>query len=80
LLGGSPRASLAFYRASQAVAAMRGQDFVTPDEIKRMAPDVLGHRIILRPESRLRKATSRSVLEDVLDATVVPTSGSRVMV
>lgn len=79
LLGGSPRASLALYRASQAVAAIRGQDFVTPDEVKRMAPVVMGHRIILKPESRLRKATSKSVIEEVLDSAVVPTSGARVV-
>jgi MoxR-like ATPase len=79
LLGGSPRASLALHRASQAVAAIRGQDFVTPDDVKRMAPAVLGHRIILKPESRLRKVTTRSVIEEVLDSAVVPTSGARVM-
>jgi MoxR-like ATPase len=80
LLGGSPRASLALHRASQAVAAIRGQDFVTPDDVKRMAPAVLGHRIILKPESRLRKVTTASVIEEVLDSARVPTSGSRVMV
>ena len=80
LLGGSPRASLALHRASQSVAAIRGQDFVTPDDVKRMAPAVLGHRIILKPESRLRKVTARSVIEEVLDSAVVPTSGARVMV
>lgn len=79
LLGGSPRASLALHRAAQAVAAIRGQDFVTPDDIKRMAPAVLGHRIILKPESRLRKVTARSVIEEVLDSAVVPASGARVM-
>jgi MoxR-like ATPase len=79
LLGGSPRASLALHRASQAVAAIRGQDFVTPDDVKRMAPAVLCHRIILKPESRLRKVTARSVVEEVLDSAVVPTSGARVM-
>ena len=80
LLGGSPRASLALHRASQAVAAIRGQDFITPDDVKRMAPAVLGHRIILKPESRLRKVTTASVIEEVLDSARVPTSGSRVMV
>ncbi|WP_165227545.1 AAA family ATPase [Aquisphaera insulae] len=79
LLGGSPRASLALHRAAQAVAAIRGQDFVSPDDIKRMAPAVLGHRIILRPESRLRKVTASSVISEVLDSAPVPTSGSRVM-
>ncbi|AGA26472.1 AAA family ATPase [Singulisphaera acidiphila] len=80
LLGGSPRASLALHRASQAVAAIRGQDFVTPDDVKRMASAVLCHRIILKPESRLRKVTARSVIEEVLDSAVVPMSGARVMV
>jgi MoxR-like ATPase len=80
LLGGSPRASLALHRASQAVAAIRGQDFVTPDDVKRMAPAVLGHRIILKPESRLRKVTTASVIEEALDSAHVPTSASRVMV
>lgn len=79
LLGGSPRASLALHRASQAVAAIRGQDFVTPDDVKRMAPAVLSHRIILKPESRLRKVTARTVIEEILDSAVVPTSGARVV-
>ena len=59
LLGGSPRASLALYRASQALAAIRGHEFITPDDIKRLAPAILCHRIILKPESRLRKVTTR---------------------
>jgi MoxR-like ATPase len=79
LLGGSPRASLALYRAAQALAAVRGNDFVTPDDIKRLATAVLAHRIILKPESRLRKVTPRSVVEELLDLVSVPTSGSRVM-
>ncbi len=58
-LGGSPRASLALYRSSQALAAIRGQSFITPDDVKRLAPAVLGHRLILKPESRLRKVTTR---------------------
>jgi MoxR-like ATPase len=79
LLGGSPRASLALYRGSQALAAIRGQQFVTPDDIKRLAPAILCHRIILKPESRLRKATTRGVVDELLDMTPVPTSGSKVM-
>jgi MoxR-like ATPase len=80
LLGGSPRASLALYRSAQAVAAIRGQSFITPDDVKRMAPAVLGHRLILKPESRLRKVTTSSVIEELLDSVAVPTSGARVMV
>jgi len=79
LLGGSPRASLALYRAAQALAAIRGHEFVTPDDIKRLAPAVLIHRIILKPESRLRKVTSQGVVEELLDTVSVPTSGSKVM-
>jgi MoxR-like ATPase len=79
LLGGSPRASLALYRASQALAAIRGHDFVTPDDIKRLAPAILCHRIILKPESRLRKITSRAVVDELLETVPVPTTGSRVM-
>ena len=56
-LGGSPRASMALFRCAQALAAMRSFDFVMPDDVKQIAPHVLGHRLILRPESRLRKKT-----------------------
>jgi MoxR-like ATPase len=80
LLGGSPRASLALYRASQAIAAIRGHEFVTPDDIKRLAPAILCHRIILKPESRLRKVTAARLVEELLDSAAVPTSNSRVMV
>ena len=60
--GGSPRALIALYRTSQAVAAMAGRDYVMPDDVKRMVMSVLAHRIILRPESRLRKVTPISVV------------------
>jgi MoxR-like ATPase len=79
LLGGSPRASLALYRASQALAAIRGHEFITPDDIKRLAPAILCHRIILKPESRLRKVTTRALVDELLDTVPVPTSNSRVM-
>jgi MoxR-like ATPase len=79
LLGGSPRASLALFRSSQALAAIRGQSYITPDDVKRLAPAVLGHRLILKPESRLRKVTTRSVIDELLDTVPVPTSGAKVM-
>ena len=79
LLGGSPRASLALYRASQAIAAIRGHEFITPDDIKRLAPAILCHRIILKPESRLRKVTTRAVVDELLDTVAVPTGHTRVM-
>ncbi len=73
-LGGSPRASIALFRTSQALAAIRGRNFVQPDDIKRMAGPVLLHRLILRPESRLRKVLPETVLEEVMESIRVPTS------
>jgi MoxR-like ATPase len=71
-LGGSPRASIALYRTSQAVAAIRGRAFVEPDDVKQIMPAVLGHRIILQPESRLQNVSVSDVLTDVLAETKVP--------
>jgi MoxR-like ATPase len=75
-LGGSPRASIALCRAAQALAAIRGHDFVLPDDVKRLAPAILGHRLIVRPESRLRKVRSVDVVQEVLNETSVPTLSS----
>ncbi|HUG93846.1 MAG TPA: MoxR family ATPase [Planctomycetaceae bacterium] len=72
-LGGSPRASIALYRGAQALAGIRGHDFVMPDDVKRVAPAVLGHRLVIRPESRLRKVTAVKVVEDILHEVSVPT-------
>lgn len=71
-LGGSPRASIALYRSAQAVAAIRGRAFVEPDDVKQIVPAVLGHRIILQPESRLQNVTVAEILTDVLDETKAP--------
>ena len=73
ILGGSPRATLAIFRAAQALAAISGFDFVLPDHVKQLAPAVLSHRLIVRPESRLRKITAGGVVEEVLSKTPVPT-------
>jgi MoxR-like ATPase len=72
-LGASPRASLALFRAGQAMAAILGRNFVQPDDIKRVAPAVLTHRLIVRPESRLRKVTSTAIVEEILGEIPVPT-------
>lgn len=72
-LGGSPRASLALIRCAQSHAAIHGYDFVTPDDIKLLAPFVLGHRLILKPESRLRKRTVHDVISELLQSVTVPT-------
>jgi len=72
-LGGSPRASIALFRTSQAMAALRGRDFVLPDDVKRVAGPVLNHRVILKPESRLRKITAEYVIQEVVAEIAVPT-------
>jgi MoxR-like ATPase len=72
-LGGSPRASMSLFRCAQAFAAIHGFDFVMPDDVKQIAPFVLGHRLILKPESRLRKKTIRDVVQELLDTVPVPT-------
>lgn len=71
-LGGSPRASIALFRTGQALAAVSGREFVLPDDIKKMAMPVLGHRLILRPESRLRKINAASVVKEILGEIPVP--------
>ena len=73
LLGGSPRASIALYRASQALAAIRGNSFVLPDDVKRVAPAVLAHRVIIRQESRLRRVTAAQIVEEIIKESSVPT-------
>lgn len=72
-LGGSPRASMALSRCAQAFAAIHGYGFVLPDDIKQVLPFVLGHRLILRPESRLRKKNVAAVLDEIMDSVTVPT-------
>lgn len=72
-LGASPRATLALFRAAQAMAALRGRGFVLPDDVKRVAGPVLTHRLILKPESRLRKVTAAKVIDEVVAEIAVPT-------
>jgi MoxR-like ATPase len=71
-LGGSPRASIALFRTAQAFAAVQGRNYALPDDVKRMAHPVLGHRIILKPESRLRKLTPAAVLNEILMDVSIP--------
>jgi MoxR-like ATPase len=76
-LGGSPRASIALFRTSQAMAALRGRNYVLPDDVKKVAASVLTHRIILRPESRLRKITATALVDDIIAEIAVPTLEER---
>lgn len=71
-LGASPRGSLALMRAGQALAGLRGRDFVLPDDVKCLALPVLAHRVILREEERLRGETPERVLEEILRQVPIP--------
>jgi MoxR-like ATPase len=71
-LGASPRAMLALYNASQALAAIRGRAFVTPDDVKLLMTPVLIHRLIPRSESRLRGQKAEQTLKEIKDSVFVP--------
>lgn len=71
-LGGSPRASLSMLKASKALAAIRGRDFVTPDDIQFVAPHVLNHRIILTPEAEMEGTSTEDVIKEIIQTIEVP--------
>jgi MoxR-like ATPase len=71
-LGASPRGSLALYRLAQSMAAVRGRNFVIPDDVKGLARYVLSHRIIMKPESQLRGTRQEEVVESVMESLEVP--------
>jgi MoxR-like ATPase len=76
-LGASPRASLALLRSSQALAAIEGMDYVLPDYVKMMAPHVLSHRLILRPEARLRGRTASHLASEIPESVPAPVDETR---
>ncbi|MCH2488746.1 MAG: MoxR family ATPase [Flavobacteriales bacterium] len=71
-LGASPRASLAIMNASKAMAAIHGRDFVTPDDIKKIAPAVLSHRILLTPEREMEGITAEKVVQQIIETIEIP--------
>lgn len=71
-VGSSPRGSLAFLKIARANAAIEGRDFITPDDIKRYAVPVLGHRVILQPEYWMSRQVVGDVIRDTLEKTAVP--------
>ncbi|HTE12154.1 MAG TPA: MoxR family ATPase [Chitinophagaceae bacterium] len=71
-LGASPRASVAILKGAKAFAAMRGRDFVTPDDVISVAPPVLRHRIILTPEREMEGGTADEIIETILKKIEVP--------
>jgi MoxR-like ATPase len=75
-LGASPRGSLALLKTAQARAAMRGRDFVAPDDIKELCDATLAHRIILSPAARLKNVDARAIVNEIVNS--VPVPGARV--
>ncbi|SBV93354.1 MoxR family ATPase [uncultured Dysgonomonas sp.] len=71
-LGASPRASLAILNASKALAAIRGRDFITPDDIKEMAVPVLRHRVLLTPEKEMDGTSTDTIIWQLIDKAEVP--------
>jgi MoxR-like ATPase len=73
LVGSSPRGSQALLKTSRAAAAMRGRDFVTPDDVKSIAELAVAHRLILKPEHQIKGLEAGEVVQDVLRQVPVPT-------
>ena len=71
-LGASPRGSLGLARAAQARAVLADRDYVTPDDVKAVAIPVLAHRLLLSPSARLKGVTAKTLIEDILENTMVP--------
>jgi MoxR-like ATPase len=68
-LGASTRGSLALYKTSQALAALQGRDYVLPDDIKRLVPLTLAHRLMVKPESQLRGRSAEMILAEIVERT-----------
>lgn len=75
-LGASPRGSLALVKTTQAKAAIRGRDFVSPDDVKELTDATLAHRLILSPAARLKKIDARGIVNEIVNS--VPVPGARV--
>ena len=71
-LGVSPRGSIALLRAAQATALLFGRDYVLPDDIRRMAQPVLAHRLVLKPEARMKGASSEQIVQELVSRLPVP--------
>ena len=71
-LGASPRGSLGLFRAGQAMAALDGRDYVLPDDIKKLAPYVLSHRVVVSPAARLTDVSAVKIVREILDTLPVP--------
>ena len=74
-LGASPRAALALYQACQAWAAIRGREYVIPDDVKALAPHVLTHRLMISPQAQLRGRDAAELVADLVAEVPVPVEG-----
>jgi MoxR-like ATPase len=71
-LGASPRASLDLLHTAQVLAGIHGRDHVLPDDVKELAPSVLSHRLIIRPEARLRQLTGEAIVQEIVNSVPIP--------
>jgi MoxR-like ATPase len=71
-LGASPRASLDLLHTAQVLAGIHGRDHVLPDDVKGLAPSVLSHRLIIRPEARLRQLTGEGIVHEIVNSVPIP--------
>jgi MoxR-like ATPase len=76
-LGVSPRGTLGVTMAAQALAAASGRPFVTAQDVKTVAPNVLAHRMILRPEAQVQGHNAEALLDSILSAVPVPQDRAR---
>ena len=75
-LGVSPRGSLALFRGTRAYAALRGREFVTPDDVKALLESTFSHRLIISPSARIKSVEARGLVEQIAGS--VPVPGTRV--
>ncbi len=72
LLGASPRATLALYQASQALAGIRGRNYVIPDDVKCIIAPVLAHRLVISPQAQLRGRNAQDLIHEIVARIPVP--------
>lgn len=72
-VGVSPRGTQRLFETARAAAVVAGREFVTPDDVKRVAEPALAHRLVLTPDAAVNDADKRDVIADVLDRIAVPT-------
>jgi MoxR-like ATPase len=72
VLGASPRGSIALYKTAKALALINSRGFVTPDDVRELAVDVLAHRLILSPKGKSTLGTAAAIIEDIVKAVPIP--------